>query len=217
MRFIFFALVLWYSGMAMPASVDVVIVTSASENRTYAGQSFAGITVSPRRPVKRAVELALYESATLFDTLGIDSSISELQLDTSGDIAQQLGSIKPNSLVILDLPIDNFEPIARAADQLKLVSVNVRHSDSYLRESLCLSQLFHTIPSDNMYFDALGQFLVYRGWRKVLVIKGPTQRDNERAVALVASLKKFGASIADERTFILSHHPDDRDRNRPDF
>ena len=68
-----------------------------------------------------------------------------------------------------------------------------------------------------MYFDALGQFLVFRGWRKVLLVHGPSENDKRRASLLAQSIKKFGANVVDERTFSLSHHPDDRDENRPDF
>ena len=63
-----------------------------------------------------------------------------------------------------------------------------------------------------MYFDALGQFLIYRGWRKVLIVHGPTEKDKVRTKILERSLKKFGADISDLREFTLSHHPDDRDR-----
>ncbi len=213
----FMLLLTLFSSSVLASSLDVTIVTSNSENRLSGGKSFAGITVKPQRPVLRAVELALFESSTLFETLGLQAEIHQLELLQDDDFQIQLESIPPSSLVILDLPLDIIEPVARLANQLKLVTFNVRHSDSRLRDSLCLEHVFHTIPSDRMYFDALGQFLVFRGWRKVLVVQGPTHRDNERAQSLVESLKKFGASIVDQRTFSLSHHPDDRDKNRPGF
>jgi len=46
---------------------------------------------------------------------------------------------------------------------------------------------------------------------------GPSQQDNERAVSLIGSLEKFGVDIVAKRTFTLSHHPDDRDENVPEF
>jgi len=156
----------------------------------------------------------LFESKTLFKTLGVKTNLSQLELVAEQDYQLQLKTISPSSLVILDLPLDTMEQIAPLTDELDLVAFNVRHSDSYLRESLCLTHLFHTIPSDRMYFDALGQFLVFRGWRKVLVVKGPSEKDLTRAESLVES---FGAIIVDQRTFSLSHHPDDRDENRPSF
>ena len=60
---------------AFASSLEITVITSKSENRLKAGKSFAGITVESHRSVLRAVELALFESSTLFETLGIDASI----------------------------------------------------------------------------------------------------------------------------------------------
>jgi len=217
LRYLVLLLTLLCSTSVIGSSLEITIVTAASEDRLTEGKSFAGITVIPHRPVVRAVELALFESVTLFETLGIESAVRELELDSESDYRQQLQNVSPSSLVILDLPLDVMEQVAPITDELKLVAFNVRHSESRLRQSLCLAHVFHTIPSDRMYFDALGQFLIHRGWRKVLLVQGPSDRDTERALSLVESLGKFGATIVDQRTFTLSHHPDDRDKNRPGF
>jgi len=206
-----------FSPVVIASSLEITIVTSKSEDRLNKGKSFAGITVKPQRPVLRAVELALYESTTLFETLGIQAEIQQLELDMEVDLQEQLKTLPSSGLVILDLPRDSMEQVAPLTDKMSIVAFNVRHSDSQLRESLCLQHLFHAIPSDRMYFDALGQFLVHRGWRKVLVVQGPSEIDSIRAVSLVESLERFGATIVDQRTFTLSHHPDDRDKNRPGF
>ena len=210
-------LALLFSPFVFASSLDVTIVTSVAEDRLSVGKSFAGITVQPHRPVLRAVELALFESSTLFETLGVQSEINQIELDPEGDLLKQLQNISPSALVILDLPLNIMEQVAPLTDQLNIVAFNVRHSESSLRESLCLKHFFHAIPSDRMYFDALGQFLVHRGWRKVLVVQGPSETDSIRALSLVESLERFGATIVDQRTFSLSHHPDDRDKNRPGF
>jgi len=212
-----FLLALLFSTSAFSSSLEITIITSKTEDRLNVGKSFAGITVKPQRPVIRAVELALFESSVLFETLGVQASIQQVELDPASDLQEQLKTVSQSSLVILDLPLDTMERVAPVTDQLNLVAFNVRHSDARLRESLCLNNLFHAIPSDRMYFDALGQFLIHRGWRKVLLVQGPSQRDSERAESLVESLKKFGATVVDQRIFTLSHHPDDRDSNRPDF
>ena len=207
----------FFSAPAVSNRLDITIVTSSSEDRTNSGESFAGIIVKPDRPVLRAVELAVYESSTLFKTLGINTNIHQLKLKAELSLEDQLKEIIPSSLIILDLPLNTMEQVAQITNRLKLVAFNVRHSDAYLRDTLCLTHVFHTIPSDQMYFDALGQFLVYRGWRKVLVIQGPSEQDTERAKTLLVSLKKFGATVVDQRIFSLSHHPDDRDENKPEF
>ncbi len=210
-------LTILFSTTALSARLDVAVVTLKSESRQNTGKSFAGITVKQNRPVLRAVELALFESATLFDSLGIESQIHLLELEPDTNLQAQLQTIPGSSLLILDLPTDTMVDVATMADQLKMVAFNVRSSESYLRESLCLAHVYHAIPSDRMYFDALGQFLLDRGWRKVLLIRGPSNQDTLRSQSLVESFEKFGVTIVDQRTFTLSHHPDDRDKNKPEF
>lgn len=207
---------LLFSAPALCGSFEVTVIT-ASEDNLNDGKSFAGITVIPNRPVLRAVELALFESSTLFETVGVQASVRELTIDLEADLQEQLQSVSLPGIVILDLPLAAMQRVAQVTNKMRIAAFNVRHSEVYLRESLCLEHLFHTIPSDRMYFDALGQFLIHRGWRRVLVVQGPSQRDSERALSLAESLEKFGANIVDLRTFTLSHHPDDRDNNRPGF
>lgn len=50
-----------------------------------------------------------------------------------------------------------------------------------------------------------------------MVVHGPSKRDKVRTEILTKSLKKFGAEISDIRQYTLSHHPDDRDKNKPEF
>jgi len=71
-------------------SLDITIVTASTEDRSSVGQSFAGITVQPQRPVRRAVELALYESSMLFDTLGIQPRLHKLELSDDTNIRARL-------------------------------------------------------------------------------------------------------------------------------
>jgi len=217
LRFFVLLLTLLLSNVAFSNSLDITIVTSKAEDRSNVGKSFAGITVQQHRPVLRAVELAMFESSTLFKTLDIKAELHQLELDADADLLEQLKSLPQSGLAILDIPLTIMEEVAQLTNQLNIAAFNVRHSDTGLRESLCLEYLFHAIPSDRMYFDALGQFLIHRGWRKVLLVQGPSELDSTRAQSLVKSLKKFGASVVDQRTFTLSHHPDDRDENKPEF
>lgn len=212
-----FLLLLFFSGSVFSSSFEITVLSAVSDDHDKNARSFAGITVKPERAVLRAVELALFESGTMFETAGIQASLAELQINLEENLEKQLDAISLPGVVILDLPLNGIEQVARVLDARNIASFNVRHSDISLRESLCLKNLFHTIPTDNMYFDALGQFLIYRGWRKVLVVKGPSEKDENRARSLIASLEKFGANIVDQRTFTLSHFPEDRDKNNPEF
>jgi len=205
------------TNLATAASLHLVIVTASNSEMTNRGKSFAGIQTRVERPVKRAVELALFESKTSFKEFGITPKLHLIDIDKERPLNDQLKEVHSDALVILDLPKSVFIEAAIFLDKSGHTTVNVRHPDVDLRDTLCLPSLYHTIPSERMYFDALGQFLIYRGWRKVLVVHGPTDKDKSRTQILERSLKKFGASISDLREFTLSHHPDDRDKNKPEF
>ena len=202
---------------ASAATFHAVIVTASGAESGARGHSFAGIQTRVERPVQRGVELALFESTTSFEAHGIVPKLTIIDLNDQQPIDTQLAQIPTDALVILDLPKPEFIQVATALSALERTTINVRHPDTDLRDQICLPSLYHTIPSERMYFDALGQFLIYRGWRKVLVVHGPSERDKERTAILEKSLKKFGAEISDIRQYTLSHHPDDRDKNKPEF
>ncbi|MFT6875072.1 MAG: ABC transporter substrate binding protein (PQQ-dependent alcohol dehydrogenase system) [Granulosicoccus sp.] len=212
-----FFLLLTMSAAAQGVEFHITILTTSDLEKPIRGQSFAGIQTQIERPVHRAAELALFESKTIYDTFGVKPTLKALNLDSSVDYESQLATINPNSLVIVDTPEDAFIELATILNKLNVVTVNVRHSNPDLRENVCLGTLYHTIPSDRMYFDALVQFLIFSNWRKVLVVHGPSSIDQNRTKTLVESLSKFGADISDIREFSLSHHPDDRDKNKPEF
>ena len=202
---------------ASAATFHVVIVTASWAESGTRGQSFAGIQTRVERPVRRGVELALFESTTSFEAYGVAAELKIIDLVDQQPIEAQLAQIPTDALVILDLPKSEFTQVAKTLNALERITINVRHPDTDLRDQMCLPSLYHTIPSERMYFDALGQFLIYRGWRKVLVVHGPSKRDKERTEILKKSLRKFGAEISDIRQYTLSHHPDDRDKNKPEF
>ena len=202
---------------SLAANLHLAIVTASNAETPSRGRSFAGILTRVERPVRRAVELALFESKTSFEAFGIVPELQVIDIDATKPLDEQLNAIRSTALTILDLPRPEFIEAAKILDQKGQTIVNVRHPDTDLRDTLCLPSLFHTIPSERMYFDALGQFLIYRGWRKVLIVHGPTEKDKVRTKNLERSLKKFGADISDLREFTLSHHPDDRDKNKPEF
>ena len=203
--------------VAVAATLHIAVVTAAEFENPNRGRSFAGIQTRPERSVQRAVELALFESSTSFNAFGIDAQLEVIDVNKDRPLKDQIEQIHPEALVLVDTPKAEFIELAQLLHELNRVTVNVRHSDTSLRDQLCLPTLFHTIPSDRMYFDALSQFLIYRGWRKVLIVHGPAESDKQRTGILKQSLEKFGADISEIREFTLSHHPDDRDKNKPEF
>lgn len=217
LRLMISIVILGLSQMSSATTLHVTVVTASEIEMADRGMSFAGIQTRTDRSVERAVRLALHESQTTFAAFGIEVKTAQIDLVTDKPLREQLTETHPNALIILDIPKSIFSAVANTLSQMNRTTINVRHSDITLRDELCLQSLYHTIPSDRMYFDALAQFLVYRGWRKVLIVHGPEKDDKQRTLILERSLRKFGADVSDTREFTLSHHPDDRDKNQPEF
>ena len=105
------------------------------------------------------------------------------------------------SFVIADLPADRLLAAADAGKTRGMAFINSAAPDDSLREQDCRANVFHAAPTRSMLTDGLAQYLVWKQWRRWLLIKGSHPQDEALAVAYRASAKKFGAKIVEERTF----------------
>ena len=105
------------------------------------------------------------------------------------------------SLVIAALPADRLLAAADAGKARGLVFLNSAAPDDSLREQDCRANVFHAAPTRSMLSDALAQYLVWKQWKRWLLVKGSHPRDEALAAAYRASAKKFGAKIVEERVF----------------
>jgi ABC transporter substrate binding protein (PQQ-dependent alcohol dehydrogenase system) len=61
--------------------------------------------------------------------------------------------------------------------------------------------MIHTAPSRSMLADGLAQYLVWKRWRKWLLVVGSHDADKLYADALRRAAKRFGATIVQEKVF----------------
>jgi ABC transporter substrate binding protein (PQQ-dependent alcohol dehydrogenase system) len=109
---------------------------------------------------------------------------------------------KGASLVIADLAADDLLRVADALAPRGALLFNVSAPDDRLREEECRANIFHVAPTRSMLADGLTQYLVWKQWRRWLLIKGSHSEDELLAAAFRASAKKFGAKIVDERAYV---------------
>ena len=64
-----------------------------------------------------------------------------------------------------------------------------------------------------MLSDALAQYLVFKNWKKILLLKGPYEEDTIIADSFINSSNKYGLDIIETRDFILSNDPRKREEN----
>ena len=89
---------------SLAANLHLAIVTASNAETPGRGRSFAGILTRVERPVRRAVELALFESKTSFEAFGIVPELQVIDIDATKPLDEQLKAIRSTALTILDLP-----------------------------------------------------------------------------------------------------------------
>src|ERR1700676_2320910 len=81
------------------------------------------------------------------------------------------------------------------------VVFNAGAVDERLREEDCRANLIHVAPSRSMLADALAQYLVWKQWKRWLMVVGSHEEDKLFAEALRRAASRFGAKIVQERVF----------------
>ena len=181
------------------------------ERRVYTGLRLR----TRKRPFDGAL-VALRESRFAAAAMGVELVLERRSGDSAaalGEIARRLRDRAEVRFFLVDAAGAVLEGLAAdtAADDILLF--NVSDPSDALRGAACAPHLFHTMPSRAMLMDGLVQYLVEKGWRKVLVLEGPLAEDAELAAAFARSAAKFGARIVATKDFVLGNDPRQRDRN----
>ena len=103
--------------------------------------------------------------------------------------------------LIVDLPADALLKVADAARESQALVFNAGAADERLREEDCRANLIHTAPSRAMLADGLAEYLIWKQWRKWLLVVGSHPEDIALGAAYERAAKKFGARIVEKRTF----------------
>jgi ABC transporter substrate binding protein (PQQ-dependent alcohol dehydrogenase system) len=105
------------------------------------------------------------------------------------------------SFVVTSLDADRLLKAADAGKARGETLINALALDERLREQDCRINVIHVAPTRSMLADALAQYLVWKKWRKWLLIAGSHESDTLFANALRHAAKRFGAKIVEERVF----------------
>jgi len=130
-------------------------------------------------------------------------SLDEIRLKPQDDPAMAAVSLADRniSFIVADLPA---EALLKAADAVKdrgAVLFNAGAPDDSLREADCRGNVIHTAPTRSMLADGVAQYLVWKQWKRWLLVVGSHPEDKLYADALRRAATRFGAKIVQERTF----------------
>jgi ABC transporter substrate binding protein (PQQ-dependent alcohol dehydrogenase system) len=146
--------------------------------------------------------LAIEDNNTTGKFLNQHFTLEEVRLKESDDVAKAATALADrNGFIIADLPA---EELLKAADTLRergTVLLNAGSIDDRLRETDCRANIVHVAPTRSMLADALAQYLVWKQWKRWLLVAGSHDQDKLYAEALRRAASRFGAKIVQERTF----------------
>jgi ABC transporter substrate binding protein (PQQ-dependent alcohol dehydrogenase system) len=147
--------------------------------------------------------LAIEDNNTTGKFLNQHFALEDVRLKEGDDAAKAALALADRNIgfIIADLPADSLLKAADAIRDRGTVLFNAGSIDDRLREQDCRSNVIHTAPTRSMLADGLAQYLVWKQWKRWLLVAGSHDDDKLFAEALRRSAARFGAKIVQERVF----------------
>ncbi len=146
--------------------------------------------------------LAIEDNNTTGKFLNQHFTLEEIRLKEGDDVAKAAMTLaNSKGFIIADLPADELLKAADAVRERGTVLLNAGSIDDRLRETDCRANIVHVAPTRSMLADALAQYLVWKQWKRWLLVAGSHDQDKLYADALRRAASRFGAKIVQERTF----------------
>jgi ABC transporter substrate binding protein (PQQ-dependent alcohol dehydrogenase system) len=173
----------------------------------YLGRAGVAQTLSPvEQPAAddglAGARLAIEDNNTTGKFLNQHFNLMERRLKDGEDVVAAVNELAAKTgFILADLPAD---ALLRASDALRgrdAILLNVGAIDDRLREQDCRPNVVHVAPTRSMLADALAQYLIWKQWKRWLLVVGSHDNDKLYADALRRAAARFGTKIVEERTF----------------
>ena len=187
----------------MSASTDAAEISIGYLRRAEPKSTLSLIEMPAANDGVAGARLAIDDNNTTGTFLNQQFSLEDVRLVGSADAVAATSALVERgvSLMIVDLPADALLKAADAGATRKLLFFNVGAIDDRLREEDCRANVIHTASTRSMLADALAQYLVWKQWRRWLLVVGSHAEDKLYGDALRRSAKRFGARIVQEKVF----------------
>jgi ABC transporter substrate binding protein (PQQ-dependent alcohol dehydrogenase system) len=148
-------------------------------------------------------QLAIGDNNTTGRFLNQHYTLIETLLGDGDDPAAAINALADQgaAFVVTALDADRLLKAADAGKARGETLLNVGATDERLREQDCRANVFHVAPTRSMLADGLAQYLVWKKWRKWMLMTGSHDNDKLFAEALRHAATRFGAKIVEEREF----------------
>jgi ABC transporter substrate binding protein (PQQ-dependent alcohol dehydrogenase system) len=184
--------------MAEPLAVQIGYLGRAEKKATI-----SLLDIPPDNDGVAGVRLALEDNNTTGKFLNQHFTLEQVRIKEGDDPVAAVSQLADRgiSFFIVDLPADALLKVADAGRPRGLVFFNAGAIDDRLREEDCRPNVIHAAPTRSMLADGLAQYLVWKQWRRWLLVVGSHDPDKLYADALRRAATRFGAKIVQERTF----------------
>jgi ABC transporter substrate binding protein (PQQ-dependent alcohol dehydrogenase system) len=147
--------------------------------------------------------LAIEDNNTTGKFLNQHFTLVEFRLKDGDDAAKAAVALADRNIafVITDLAADALLKAADAVRDRGTVLLNAGAIDDRLREEDCRANVIHAAPTRSMLADGVAQYLVWKQWKRWMLVVGSHEEDRRFAEALRRSATRFGAKIVQERVF----------------
>jgi ABC transporter substrate binding protein (PQQ-dependent alcohol dehydrogenase system) len=146
--------------------------------------------------------LAIEDNNTTGRFLNQHFTLNEVRLKNGDDAAKAASSLAEHDrFIVADLPPDELLRVADTLRDRGTVLLDAGSIDDRLREQDCRANVIHVAPTRSMLADALAQYLVWKQWKRWLLVVGSHDNDKLYADAIRRAATRFGAKIVQERTF----------------
>ena len=203
------------SAGATPKELTIGYVALKKDPRYAVKRTYARYLTEALGSPYPGARVAIDESGFAGSTVGVEFKLKRRRAKSPARLAKSALAFVDAGVnyLLVDAPAELVDEVARATRDRDVLLFNVSARDDLLRQEQCRSHLLHVIPSHAMMTDALAQYLISKKWREVLVLTGPRPEDEQLTAAFNRSAKRFGIRIVEQRPFVLSNDPREREKN----
>lgn len=154
--------------------------------------------------------IAVKDNNTTGSFIGKKFHLTSFKSNKTKKVEQKIAMLVAQNYqhIVLDVPSDLLLSMSTKYNNKDVLFYNIGNKDNKLRNQDCRKNIIHIVPSYAMLADALAQFLVYKNWKKWLLITGQKANDKKFAEAIKKASKKFGGRIVKEKRWDFG--PDSR-------
>ncbi len=197
------SLVVLAAAFAKPAHADPLAVKVGVIHEARSRETISILDIPPVDDFIAGARMAMDDNNTTGRFLDQSFSVVDARLAQGEDpIASLTGMLADGvRLFIVDLPPAELLAVADAARASGALVFNAGAPDDRLREEDCRANVIHTAPTRSMLTDGLAQYLIWKQWKRWLLVVGSHPNDKLLGEAYERSAKKFGAKIVAELVY----------------